>query len=90
VKKLFLILFLASAMSSFGQSSLYRRADKYYTRLEFATAANLYEKIVKKHPADQVAKTRLSQCYKFLKTRSDWRSQPAGKQNSSGANVPVK
>jgi len=60
------------------------------TQLEFATAANLYEKIVKKHPADQVAKIRLTQCYKFLKTRSDWRNQPGGKKNPSGANVPVR
>jgi hypothetical protein len=84
------MLFLVASISGFGQTSLHRRADKCYTRLEFVTAANLYEKIVKRYPADQVARTRLTKCYKFLKNRSDWRSQPGDKQNSSGANVPVK
>ena len=90
VKKIFLMLFLLASISSFAQTSLHRRAEKSYARLEFATAANLYERILKKCPADQAAKARLAQCYKFLKTRNDWRNQPGNRQISNGANVPVK
>jgi hypothetical protein len=90
VKKILLTLFLLASISSFAQTSLHRRAEKSYTRLEFATAANLYERILKKCPADQVAKARLAQCYKFLKTRNDWRNQSGNRQISTGANVPVK
>jgi hypothetical protein len=52
------MLFLVASISGFGQTSLHRRADRCYTRFEFVTAADLYEKIVKRYP---VAKMRLTQ-----------------------------
>ena len=89
MKKAFFLLFLTVSLSSFGQSTLEKKAEKSFSRFDYANAAALYEKILKKNPADLKAKVRLGQCQRYLKARSDWRNQPANKHNYAGANVPA-
>ena len=60
------LLICIGAASAFGQKKLHRKAEKHFHSFEFVTAAHLYERILTKNANDQLAATRLEQCYKAL------------------------
>ena len=64
------IALLTIALFSFtvtmAQSSVVKRANKYYNRLNYRTAADLYEKAVKTNKSDATALENLADCYKQL------------------------
>ncbi len=51
------------ATSSFAQSSLLKKADKYYNRLQYVKAAKTYEKIVSNDKADDYVYKKLADTY---------------------------
>ena len=51
------------AVSSFAQSSLLKKADKYYGRLQYVKAAKTYEKIVSNGKADDYVYKKLADTY---------------------------
>jgi len=65
MKKLYiLIITLTLGMSTaFAQSSLEKKADKYYNRLEYVKAAKTYEKIVTNGDANQHVYENLANAY---------------------------
>jgi tetratricopeptide (TPR) repeat protein len=65
MKKLYiLIITLTLGMSTtFAQSSLEKKADKYYNRLEYVKAAKTYEKIVANGDANQHVYESLANAY---------------------------
>jgi len=59
-----LIITLTLGMSTaFAQSSLVKKADKYFNRLEYVKAAKTYEKIVENGKADQHVYKNLAEAY---------------------------
>ena len=66
MKRLFVLAFVFLSLTGFSQSSLHRRADRYFNKFEFVKAAHLYEKIVRKNPNDENALIKLGQCYNAL------------------------
>ncbi len=65
MKKLYILIILMSfgAVSSFAQSSLLKKADKYYGRLQYVKAAKTYEKIVSNGKADDYVYKKLADTY---------------------------
>ena len=65
MKKIYiLIITLTLGMSTaFAQSTLVKKADKYYKRLEYVKAAETYEKIVEKGKADNHVYQNLADSY---------------------------
>lgn len=52
--------------TSMAQSGVVKRANKYYNRLNYRTAADLYEKAVANNKADDAALEKLADSYKQL------------------------
>ena len=90
VKKIVLILIVfIGSIPAFAQSSLHRKAEKCFNKFEFASAAFIYEKIVRKNPTDHTALARLDQCYRFLKYKSEFKALLPAKKNQSSGNLPL-
>jgi hypothetical protein len=90
VKKFLVILVVSlCSLSALAQSNLHRKAEKCYDKFEFATAACLYEKIVRKNPTDHNALARLEQCYRFLNYKSEFKALLPTKKNQSSVNIPL-
>jgi hypothetical protein len=90
VKKIAVILVVSlCALPAIAQSSLHRKAEKCYNKFEFASAAYLYEKIVRKNPTDHNALARLEQCYRFLNFKSEFKALVPTKRNQSSVNIPL-
>jgi hypothetical protein len=90
VKKIVVILVVSlCSLQAFAQSSLHRKAEKCYNKFEFAGAAILYEKIVRKNPTDHNALIRLEQCHRFLNYKSEFKALLPAKKNQSSVNIPL-
>jgi len=65
MKKLYILIITLTlgASTVFAQSSLVKKADKYFNRLEFVKAAQTYEKIVANNKADEHVYTYLADAY---------------------------
>jgi hypothetical protein len=90
VKKFVVILVVSLfSLPTLAQSSLHRKAEKCYNKFEFASAAFLYEKIVRKNPTDHNALARLEQCYRFLNYKSEFKALLPTRKNQSSTNIPL-
>ena len=65
MKKIYILLLILTLgmTSAFAQSSLVKKADKYYSRLQYVKAAQTYEKIVANGKADNHVYTNLADAY---------------------------
>ncbi len=67
MKKLMLLVLISITLSGYSQKLIVKRADKEYSRLHFASAAELYEEVVMSGASNEAIYLKVADCYYKIK-----------------------